>query len=183
MARYYVQIDGRELAFDIVQRSEDGMQGVQVRPLHDDARLPEGPVDFAPVQVSPQTGEGLYSLIVGGKSYQLYVEHSPEGYRVALWRYRFDMKVLNEREWRLQKIAPRQAAHAGRLVVPSPMPGLVKEVLVEVGQQVNAGQRLVVLEAMKMENDIIAPRAGVITQVHVQPGTVVEGGKPLVILE
>jgi biotin carboxyl carrier protein len=63
------------------------------------------------------------------------------------------------------------------------MPGLVKEVLVEAGAQVDVGTRLVVLVAMKMENEITAPRAGRVTQVHVEAGSVVEADKPLVTLE
>jgi 3-methylcrotonyl-CoA carboxylase alpha subunit len=63
------------------------------------------------------------------------------------------------------------------------MPGLVKAVLVEAGAEVKAGTRLVVLEAMKMENEITAPRDAKVTQVHVQPGNVVEADSPLVSLE
>jgi biotin carboxyl carrier protein len=59
----------------------------------------------------------------------------------------------------------------------------VKEVAVEQGEDVHANQRLVVLEAMKMENDIMAPRQGRVTAVHVSPGATVEGGKPLVTLD
>jgi biotin carboxyl carrier protein len=63
------------------------------------------------------------------------------------------------------------------------MPGLVKSVAVEVGEEVQKGQRLIVLEAMKMENDITAPKAGRIVELHTSAGATVEGGKPLVTLE
>jgi biotin carboxyl carrier protein len=118
-----------------------------------------------------------------GMSYQLYVQQVEYGFRVGLGRNRFDLEVLTEREWRLQKVAPRQSAHTGALVVPAPMPGLVKAVHVAVGDPVASGQRLLVLEAMKMENDIVSPRDGTIAAINVQPGSVVEGGKPLISIE
>jgi biotin carboxyl carrier protein len=63
------------------------------------------------------------------------------------------------------------------------MPGLVKAVAVAPGDEVRVGQRLIVLEAMKMENEIASPRAGRVAEVLVSQGSTVEGGKPLVTLE
>jgi pyruvate carboxylase subunit B len=63
------------------------------------------------------------------------------------------------------------------------MPGLVKNVLVAVGDEVKQGQRLLVLEAMKMENDIASPRDGHVKALHAQAGQIVESGKPLVSIE
>ena len=179
MPKYYVQLEGAEIGFDIIETA----QGVVVQVVDNDAE--EGPthVDFSPVHATPGTGEGLYSLLVDGLSYQLYVERTAGGYRVALRRHRFDLTVLSEREWRLHKVAPKQSVVSGKLVIAAPMPGLVKAVLVEEGHNVVSGERLVVLEAMKMENDILAPREGRVANVHVLAGTVVEGGKPLVTLE
>jgi biotin carboxyl carrier protein len=180
MPLYYAQLGDLEYAFDILDKggatiivpiSPEGNSGEQLR------------VDLASVHSNVATGEGLYSLLVDDRSYQFYVEKADEGYRVLIWRHRFAVRVLTEREWRLQKVAPKQGAHSGALVINAPMPGLVKAIPIEEGSDVASGARLVVLEAMKMENDIVAPRAGRVRQVHVQPGTVVEGGKPLVTLE
>ncbi len=179
MPRYYVELNERELGFEISQAGgvthlialadEQGSKGVAV--------------DFVPVHANVETGEGLYSLIANARSYQLYVEKHGDHYRVVVWQHRYEVKVHTEREWRLMKVAPKQVTHSGSLVVNAPMPGLVKAVLAEAGADVNAGTRLVVLEAMKMENEITAPRAGRVGQVHVQAGEVVEAGKPLVTLE
>jgi biotin carboxyl carrier protein len=70
-------------------------------------------------------------------------------------------------------------AAGGRQQVRAMMPGLVKEVLVEEGAEVTAGQGVVVLEAMKMENEIGAEAAGVVSKIFVEPGEHVEGGEPL----
>lgn len=179
MTRYYVELDDREWGFEISQAG--GF--THVTTLEDPNGSRDVAVDFVPVEANVQTGEGLYSLLADGNSYQLYVEKQEDRYRVVIWRHRYELKVHTEREWRLMKVAPKQAAHSGTLVVNAPMPGLVKAVLVEVGADVSVGTRLVVLEAMKMENEITASRAGKITQVHVQAGTVVEASKPLVTLE
>ena len=179
MPRYYVQVDDREIGFEITETA----QGLVLKPVDVREDGTGAAVDLAAVHEHPGTGEGLYSLLVGGRSYQLYVERINAGYRVAMWRHRFDLNVLSEREWRLQKVAPKQASPGGKMVIAAPMPGLVKLVVVSDGDQVASGQRLVVLEAMKMENDITSPRDGRVGSVHVQAGNVVEGGKPLVTLE
>jgi biotin carboxyl carrier protein len=90
---------------------------------------------------------------------------------------------LTEREWRLEKIAPKEAVQSGVAIVFAPMPGLVKDVLVERGDEVKIGSRLLVLEAMKMENDLLSPRDGRISAVHVSAGAIVEGGAALVEIE
>jgi biotin carboxyl carrier protein len=179
--KYYVQLGETEYGLEIVHTEA----GTIVRPLEgeDGRQEAETPVDFAPVHSNLDTGEGLYSILAGGKSYQLYVEPTESGFRMLVWRDRYDMQVLTEREWRLQKVAPRHVVHTGELTVNSPMPGLVKSVLVAAGDTVAQGQRLLVLEAMKMENDIASPRAGHVKAVHVEAGAVVESGKPLVSIE
>ena len=67
-------------------------------------------------------------------------------------------------------------------VVKSPMPGNILKINVTVGQKVNEGDTLLVLEAMKMENEIAAPKAGTVAQIIVSKGAVVETGAPLVVI-
>src|SRR5437763_1991224 len=152
MARYYVQVDGSEIGLEVSHAEGRTM----IRPLSDGQPDGEIDVDFATVHADPASGEGLYSLLAGGKSYQVYVERVDEGLRMVMWRHRFELTVLSEREWRLMKVAPRQGQVGGQVTVKAPMPGLVKSVSVNEGDQVASGERLVVLEAMKMENEILA---------------------------
>ena len=77
--------------------------------------------------------------------------------------------------------APAVAVGAGEQVT-APMPGNILKVNVNVGDKVKEGQVLVVLEAMKMENEIMAPKAGTVTQVVVSKGSTVDTGAPLVVL-
>lgn len=81
-------------------------------------------------------------------------------------------------------VAPAAAAAplAAGEAVKSPMPGNILKINVAQGQSVKEGDTLIVLEAMKMENDVVAPRDGTVAQIVVTKGAVVETGSPLVIL-
>lgn len=78
--------------------------------------------------------------------------------------------------------APAAAVTAAGETVAAPMPGAILRVEVAQGQAVKAGQLLVVLEAMKMENEILSPRDGTVAQIVVQKGSTVETGSPLIVL-
>ena len=78
--------------------------------------------------------------------------------------------------------APAAASLAAGEVVKSPMPGNILKINVSSGQKVKEGDVLIVLEAMKMENDIVAPKAGTVAQIAVSKGQVVETGSPLVVI-
>ena len=179
MARYYVEVDGKEVGVEVVPREG----GTVLRLLEDETETSEVAADFAAIHSNVATGEGLYSLIADGKSYQAHVERTEDGLRMVIGSHLIDIRVLSEREWRLNKVAPRETRHSGAVTVKAPMPGLVKAVAVAPGDEVREGQRLIVLEAMKMENEIGSPRAGRVAEVLVSQGSTVEGGKPLVTLE
>lgn len=78
--------------------------------------------------------------------------------------------------------APQPVAAAGADAIPSPMPGTILKVLVAVGDQVTENQPLLILEAMKMENEIVASSAGTITAIHVGPGQVANPGDGLITI-
>jgi biotin carboxyl carrier protein len=94
-----------------------------------------------------------------------------------------DVGVEDERAARLAQFSGRAARAAGREVIAAPMPGLVVRVNVEAGQAVTAGESLVVLQAMKMENELASPRGGTVKAVVVEPGQAVEPGQVLVELD
>ena len=78
--------------------------------------------------------------------------------------------------------AAASPALAAGEVVKSPMPGNILKINVTVGQKINEGDTLLVLEAMKMENEVAAPRSGTVAQIIVSKGAVVETGAPLVVI-
>lgn len=128
------------------------------------------------------TGHNLH-LIVNGRSYDLRVEEEEGRLALTYVGNRYHCIVLDERLADLQRRAGLSDRPAGRTVVKAPMPGLVVKVLIEAGAQVQKGDRLLVLEAMKMENDVKAPRAGRVSSLSVTAGQAVEGGRELAVIE
>jgi len=78
--------------------------------------------------------------------------------------------------------APVPISVAGGTVIESPMPGTILAIKVKVGDQVSADQCLVILEAMKMENEIVAPEAGTVAAIHVAEGAAIDVGKPIITI-
>jgi pyruvate carboxylase subunit B len=134
-----------------------------------------------PVKVDLTTIDGgfHYSLLMGSVSYEVFVERCDDVCLVTLEGLRYRVRIEDERSQRLEQHRPRVEPD-GEAKVVSPMPGVVVAVLVEVGQEVRAGEGLLILEAMKMENEIRAGRTGVIESVHVAPGQRVSQNDALV---
>jgi biotin carboxyl carrier protein len=128
-------------------------------------------------------GPSLYSLIVDNSSYEVHVEEREGSYRVLILGQLYEVHVEDE--------GTRQAARARRarkaapddvVVIRSPIPGLIFDVPAKQGQEVKQGDILVIVEAMKMENELRAPRDGKVKATFVSPGDSVDKGKPLVTL-
>ena len=116
-----------------------------------------------------------------GRSLQLTYHRGRNGsWRVTVGQREFDLKVLTPAE----AVEAVSAAHdSGPSRILAPIPGKVVAVKVESGDEVEPGQALVVLEAMKMENELAADQAGKVAAIHVAAGETVEGGELLVELE
>lgn len=123
---------------------------------------------------------GQIILIKDGKSYAISIEGDAENISVTLAGHRYDAFLEDERE-RAANIAAKAASKGGGLL-KAVMPGVVVEILVEAGQEVSEGQPLLILEAMKMQNEIGAPGPGIVSQIHAAAGTAVSAGDKLVTL-
>jgi len=129
-------------------------------------------------------GTPLHHLLLGGDSWTVAAQ-ALEGmgqWALGVVGERVEVEAVDERTQAIRALTGKKGGPAAGGVVKAPMPGLVVRVPVTEGQQVAAGAALVVVEAMKMENELKAPRAGVVLKVHVAPGAVVEKGAPLVTL-
>ena len=131
---------------------------------------------------------GRYSLLLAGKSYDILArritrpdQKDSQTYEIFVAGQRFEVKVEDERE-RLLAGLVHAGAHSGEMAVQAPMPGLVVGVPVEQGASVQAGETVVVLEAMKMENDLSAPLAGIVKEIRVNKGQTVDQGEVLVVI-
>lgn len=125
----------------------------------------------------------LYSLLYNGRSFEMLIEAERFNYGVTLRGERFEVQVEDERTRRLNIGRKMVSVPEGELAITAPIPGLVIRVLVEVGQSVVDEQPLVLLEAMKMENEIRTLRSGVVKKIAVAPGQRVEQNAILVVLE
>ncbi|HKV85859.1 MAG TPA: biotin/lipoyl-containing protein [Ktedonobacterales bacterium] len=128
-----------------------------------------------------------YSLLIGDRSYEAYARLAPDAdadgttIEVMIAGRPYLVTVEDERSRALASLA--SGAHvSGDAPIRAPMPGLVVNVLAELGAVVERGQTVVVLEAMKMENDLTTPRAGVIKAVRVERGQTVNQGDALVVV-
>ena len=123
---------------------------------------------------------GVYSVLLDGRMYDARVEETPAGLVVVIDGYRFEIEVRDPRRW-----SRKDAAHGveGVQTLAAPMPGKVVRVLVAAGDTVEAGQGLLVVEAMKMQNEIKAPKKGKVTKITVAEAATVNAGDLLMIVE
>ena len=122
-------------------------------------------------------GRDDFSVLVNGRSFR--VSMLPGG-KVSVNGRVFQVEIIDQRSLRGRTASGERG---GRRSIAAPMPGRVIRVLVEAGQTVEAGQGLIVVEAMKMQNEIKAPRAGVIMQVKTAAGATVAAGDVLLVME
>jgi biotin carboxyl carrier protein len=128
-------------------------------------------LDGMPVKVDLESIDGgfHYSLLLDAAPHDIFVERCDNICFVTVAGQRYRVQVEDERT-RRAGAAPTTVEEVGEAQVTSPMPGVVVAVLVEVGQEVHSGEGLLILEAMKMENELRAQRTGVVQAVHVTPG-------------
>lgn len=129
------------------------------------------------VEIDPNT----LSLLLEGQSYEVRVTHSTDGVlKLQTGLQEFTAEVADPRAWRGRRHGVLEVE--GRQQVVAPMPGKVVRVLVEVGDKVEAGQGLLVVEAMKMQNEIRSPKGGTVERLHVKEGQPVNAGDALCVV-
>lgn len=165
--KYTVRVDGRPVEVEILERGD----AVLVR-----AGDGEHPAEFARIR-----GDGAWTLRLGERTRIVVVGACDGEETVTLGSRVFRVEVEDEREAAAHAV--RAPAAAGPRVIRSVMPGIVRELLVAVGDAVAEKAPLLVLEAMKMQNEIRADRAGRVAKIHAPAGTTVARGDALVTLE
>lgn len=130
-----------------------------------------------------QLSEGnVVSLLLNNHSFEAVVEERENVWEVLLRGELYMVSVQDERAYRLAKARGSDTAVHGEAVIKSPMPGIIIATPVVQGQPVQKGDKVIILESMKMENELRAPRDGVIGRVHVQPGDGVEKDQVLAVI-
>jgi biotin carboxyl carrier protein len=165
-----LNIDGRTAKVDLLKR-----EGNQVS-----ISVDEDNYDLDIVRVA----EGIYSILYKGKSYN--VEMIPgmadKNYIVNTFYTSYNVEVVDA-ETKYIRNRHKGDVHDGENSISTPMPGKVVKILVQVGEEVEAGQTVIIVSAMKMESEFKARKAGVIKAIHVNEGDLVEGHKVMVVIE
>jgi len=130
-----------------------------------------------------RVGENLFSVLLEGESIRVLAGRSPDGLQVFCGGSELAVTVETERTRLLKTYGAKSGQASRKSEIRAPMPALVVNVLVSVGDSVAEGQSLVVLEAMKMENELKADFAGKIKDIRVAKGKAVEKGELLLVLE
>ena len=125
----------------------------------------------------------LYSVLFGGRSYEMLVNSDRFNYTINVRGVQFQVQVEDERARRMNRARRLPALPDGELAITAPIPGLVVRVLAAEGDAIEEGQPVVLLEAMKMENELRAMRGGIVKSVLVSAGQRVDQNAPLIILE
>jgi biotin carboxyl carrier protein len=168
--RYYVTLDpdpaAKPVTVDLVELPDETLKG----------RVDDRAVDLDVAYLGTQL-----SVRVDGQVVDLTTEGAPPDLGVVAGGHRSYVRVESDR-MRSTDRAKKAMASGGDRIIKSPMPGRVVKLLVSPGDAVEVGQGLIVLEAMKMENEVRARVAGTVAEVHVKPGVAVEGNAKLITL-
>ena len=135
-------------------------------------------VDFETV-----SGQPVFTMLMDGKSYEAYVYPVDGSWQVLLHGRQYLATVEDERERRLRAATGDNIAERGEYHLRAPMPGLIVALPVREGQQVEKGDVLVILESMKMQNELKAPRAGTVGRIRVKTGESVEQRQTLLSVQ
>lgn len=155
--KYVTTIEGREYIVDILDEHRVSVDGVTYQ------------VDFMPIGDQP-----VYSLVVDGHSFDAHVYPNEDAWQVLFHGALFTASVEDEREKRLRAALAGRVAEHEDYHLKAPMPGMVVSIPVHEGQVILKGDVLVVLESMKMQNELRSPRDGKVIRVRVEVGDRVE---------
>ena len=155
---------------------------VELRRAGDQAfvRVDDGPEQAVQLQ---QVHGPLRSLILGERRIELLSATQDDTVRLSIGGLEYVAEVLDDAHARLASVAASRTAGHARRELKAPMPGLLVRMLCQVGDTIEAGQPLAVLQAMKMENELSLTRGGTVTAVGAQAGQTVEQGQVLVVVE
>src|SRR5512147_3089911 len=164
--KYITSVEGKQFVVEIIDDKHVSVDGKVYE------------IDFESV-----AGQPVYSLIVDGRSHESYIYQGDDNWQVLMRGRLYPVEVEDEREQRLRAAAGGRVAETGEFHLRAPMPGLVVAIPVEEGQAIKRGQVLLILESMKMQNELKSPRDGTIGRVRVKVGETVEQKQALLSVQ
>jgi biotin carboxyl carrier protein len=166
MEKYFAELNGEEYQIELLSDNRAVINGTQYT------------YDFEILRQHLS-----YSLLVDGMSFETNIYRDNGFWEVLMRGKQFSILVEDERERHLRMASGQGSVEKGKFILQSPMPGLVIDIPVKEEQEVEEGAVLVILESMKMQNELIAPRAGKITRIHTKLHDNVERKQVLLVLE
>jgi len=164
--KFEIEIEGKLRRVELAHAGEIARWVIDGRALEADA-----------LEVSP----GVYSVLIDGKSFEVRVETRGDGgLRVTSGGREFAAALRDPRQWKRYRGAGAEAG--GRQQVIAPMPGKIVRVLAKTGDAVEVGQGILVVEAMKMQNEIRSPKSGTLERLLVIEGQTVNAGEVVAIV-
>jgi len=163
-----VNFDGVRRSVELVRSSDDPSRVI--------ATIDGRRIEAEALKVST----GVYSILLGGRSLEVRVESLAEGLLLHTGGLEHRVDIVDPRSWRRSRGG--KVDLAGRQQVSAPMAGKIVRVLIAQGQHVESGQGLLVVEAMKMQNEIRSPKTGTVERLAAREGETVNAGEVLVVI-
>ncbi len=181
-SKYHLKLDGHTYEVEV----EEDAEGYRVRiaPPGGAAGKKRKEPKWHPVSLQRIGDTARYSLILDHRPYDLFAEENPVGYHVVLSGRTIAIESV-DRKKRRGPAGPatiETETGEGEWVLTSPMAGVVIQVMVKVDQEVQSGDVLLIVEAMKMQNELRARRGGTVKAVYVSEGQRVDQGTPLLVV-
>jgi len=164
-----IELDGKTRAIEI--GAEAARSNGRARCTIDGRAAEASAIEVAP---------GIYSILIEGAAYEARVEPDTTGLRITIGGHEYLARIRDPRQWRRNRGGAIEAEGSQRVVAP--MPGKVVRVLVKTGEAVDAGKGIVVVEAMKMQNEVRSPKSGKIERILVSEGQTVRSGEVLAVV-
>ncbi|WP_421918678.1 biotin/lipoyl-containing protein [Marinifilum sp.] len=131
-----------------------------------------------------QVENGVYSVMYKGRSYnvELIENGTPKKYTVNTFYHSYEAEIIDA-ESKYLMARNEGNLEAAESTISSPMPGKVVKILVELGQEVNKGETVIIVSAMKMESEYKAMKDGVIKEIFVNEDDTIDGNQPLIFID
>jgi biotin carboxyl carrier protein len=161
-----IELDGKSRSVEVIHTGERARWSIDGRAIDADA-----------VEVSP----GIYSILIGGQSFEVRIAPQPDfALRVTAAKREYRAAIRNPRKWARNRGLGAEAEGSQQL--RAPMPGKIVLLLAKAGDHVDVGQGIVVMEAMKMQNEIRSPKSGIVERLLVTQGQTVNPGDVVAIV-
>lgn len=133
--------------------------------------------------LSLNQGTTSFSLIVDTRSHEVVAESADSSrWSILMSGEKNEVEVMDELQWRIKQTTEASGGSAGIITIKSPMPGVILRVPLAIGTVVSKGDTVIILESMKMENELKSPKDGVIDAIHIEQGATVEKNQSLITI-